>query len=346
MTRPVTVVHLGRGSAGERVRVATWRAVLAAAGMAWDEVALCGSRWGIRVSNARRVLAGQMVPEALAWSARQCTGIPADSVVISITLRADVGPLLGSQRFVLDFVDRLSVSYQQRGEAARGLAALGFAQLARRHSPLERQPPRQPDLRVAAGRTDAAVLAAEWFPLVVEPAPAIPLVADDRPFDVVFFGSLSYLPNIVAVEELARAAQAAGRPWRVLIAGRRPHRRVRLVVQRHGWSLLEGYQSVAALAREASVAVVPLLHAAGIQTKVLEAAAEGIPQVVSPQALQGVDPALPAVEAATPDALAVAVDRLLGSPSERHDLAERAWHHVAEHYVAEAWAPWARRMVG
>ena len=67
------------------------------------------------------------------------------------------------------------------------------------------------------------------------------------------------------------------------------------MVEREGWALLPSYRSVADLAVHATIAVAPLRATAGIQTKVLEAAAHGMPQVVSPQALQGVDPEFPAV---------------------------------------------------
>jgi hypothetical protein len=96
---------------------------------------------------------------------------------------------------------------------------------------------------------------------------------------------------------------------------------------------------VAGLCQRARLAVAPLRHANGIQNKVLEAAAAGIPQVVSPQALGGTAPGFPAMVVHTPGGTIGAIRLLLQNPERRIRLALEAHAHVAAHYSVERWAP-------
>jgi glycosyltransferase involved in cell wall biosynthesis len=77
----------------------------------------------------------------------------------------------------------------------------------------------------------------------------------------------------------------------------------------------------------AAVAAAPLQTARGVQNKVLEAVAAGLPAVVTPLVLEGVpieiQPAC--IVGGSADAFAKALIAVLGqSPSERRGLAERA----------------------
>src|SRR6185369_16231898 len=104
------------------------------------------------------------------------------------------------------------------------------------------------------------------------------------PFDMLFFGTLTYPPNVEGLRQLARwwPTLVARRPdVTLLVAGARPGSEVVGLCERHGWALEPDFDSVASLCRRARVAIAPLPFAAGVQTKVLEAAAAEIPQVVT-----------------------------------------------------------------
>jgi glycosyltransferase involved in cell wall biosynthesis len=345
------VVHLAReGARGNLRRVTTWTDVLHAAGISTEVIALLpDSRRGARppsVDDVRGVLRGDLVPEALAWRvgpAQQRIRDLQPALVVAVTLRAYHPALTPpSARLVLDFVDRLDVSYAQRGDlAGRRAARPGYRMLAAAHGRAQRRPPSTAHL-VAAGWADAEALGAEWFPVTVEPRPAG--VSKTPDVDVLFFGTLSYPPNIAAVARLGRLwpAIVARRPGATaLVAGADPGPQVVELARRHGWQLQNGFDDVDSLCARAKVGVVPLEHTAGIQIKVLEAAAAGLAQVVTPQALRGMAPGFPVTTAAEDDGIVEEVVRLLEDPPARAAEAEMARAHVAECYSTSAWASWA-----
>jgi hypothetical protein len=84
--------------------------------------------------------------------------------------------------------------------------------------------------------------------------------------------------------------------------------------------------------------VSPLRTASGIQIKVLDAAAHGVAQVVSPAALAGLEPGFPALVVDTPGAIADAVNGLLADVDARQKLATAAAIAIGQRYVASAWA--------
>ena len=93
------------------------------------------------------------------------------------------------------------------------------------------------------------------------------------------------------------------------------------------------------LADQAVVSLAPLRSTAGIQNKVLEAAALGLPQVVAPAALAGMRDGFPAVVADTPDDFLDRARTLVEDVSGRQQLAEDAWSYTHHHYTADAWLP-------
>ena len=94
--------------------------------------------------------------------------------------------------------------------------------------------------------------------------------------------------------------------------------------------------------REASVAVAPLRIARGIQNKVLEAMAMGLPVVGTTGATQGVqgEPGRDFLVADDEDAFHAAVKRMLDAPEEARALGARGRALVEERY------DWERCLAG
>jgi hypothetical protein len=197
-------------------------------------------------------------------------------------------------------------------------------------------------LRVAAGRSDAAALGASWVPITVEP-PADPPTEEAADHGLLFVGSLSYAPNIAALRRLARlwpTLQGAKRDISLLVAGARPAREVHGLARRHGWTLVPDFEALSDVVARCRVGVVPLLHAAGIQMKVLDVAATGRAQVVSPAAAAGLDEAFPVRVARTDELFCLEVLDLLRDAPVREREAHAARHHVGSVYAASRWADW------
>jgi len=353
----LTIVHLGRrGALGERRRVEAWRALADGAAVTVSELSLMTEhRRGLRVPGPSELIAAarrRSVLESLAWDQRGAAAHlrrESPDVVVFVGARAYHPRLHGiARREVLDFVDRMSVAYADRSEVVRERRRrFGFRVLSWSHRGFESRIGSGPARRVAAGRRDADALVATWLPIPLHPVSRSSVAAPDH--DLIFFGTLAYPPNIAAVRRLGRVwpALLARRPGlSMLLAGATPTDEVRGLAADHGWDLIEGFQDVGQACARARVAVVPLDHATGIQIKVLEAAAAGLPQVVSPPALRGLDPGFPALVVENDAELVEGVLRLLGDEGMRRSLAEAACRHVHERYSVERWQPVVAALLG
>lgn len=324
---------------------------------------------------AERVVGGSVVPEVVAWdvadTARRLTALN-PHVVVFETARAYHPDLSGPWLSVLDLVDRLSVSYRQRSEIETGWRRAGYRVLSGSHRRFERQVTRSDLVLLAAGRNCARELGAAWVPNVVDAGPVeaidsasgsseaspsptratliTPTVSRSTPplppagsaaasdpvpdHDAVFFGTLDYPPNVDALLWLAEGGPGAGH-LRLLVAGRRPGPMVRDLCRHHRWTLVTDYRSVEELATRATVSVVPLRAAAGIQNKILESAMVGLPVVATSAALSGFDPALPLDPVDDHHDFLDETLRLARDPLAAGRQAEALSRHVARTYVTD-----------
>ncbi|MBV8692783.1 MAG: glycosyltransferase, partial [Actinobacteria bacterium] len=338
----VVVLALGGASLGEGRRVESWRSIFDAAGADVGIVELLSYRRA-QLRSGPGVL-GRTVPERLAWSdislRRHLTRLE-PQVVVAVTTRAfSAAVAAGAPRVVLDFVDASSIPTRDRVRlevrmraSARRRADVGTPDAA--------AAPGNTIVRTAAGWADAESLSAEWVPNVTALAPGHTPVAPTH--DVLFVGSLEYPPNVEAVERLADAWPyvLTHRPKATaLIAGRRPTPRVTELVERRGWTLMPDFDDIASVTPEARIAVAPLARTSGIQNKVLEAAALGLPQVVTPQALAGLRPGFPAEVASREDDLGPRIVELLADTARQAELRAAGIEEIRRTYVADAWAGW------
>ena len=156
---------------------------------------------------------------------------------------------------------------------------------------------------------------------------------------IVFTGALDYLPNVDGVRYFSEAILPLIRRRvprvRFLVVGRRPDRAV-LALRRPGTiEVVADVPDVRPYLSQAHVAVAPLRIARGLQNKILEAMAVGLPVVTLPGPAQGIDARAGAewfVEDG-PEAFAARVARLLGDPAERIGIGRQARRFVEEQYA-------------
>jgi sugar transferase (PEP-CTERM/EpsH1 system associated) len=163
-----------------------------------------------------------------------------------------------------------------------------------------------------------------------------PPAADPR---VIFCGVMDYAPNEEGVSWFAHQVwpkvRAARPDARFIVVGSRPTRAVRALPS-HDASIevVGGVPSVQPYLWRSSVAVAPLRLARGIQNKVLEALAAGLPVVVTPAVCEGLPAeAMPGCTSALdPSEFAKSVVRLLDlTPAQRRqqaalaDLSRLSW---------------------
>jgi glycosyltransferase involved in cell wall biosynthesis len=330
-----------RDTGGSERRAETWRSLLRHVDCDVIEHRLSLDTPSVSsvLRTARQVISGTGVPEAALLDVVTLGNIlhdEAPDVLVLQTARVYSPDVATDAIVVLDFVDELSRSYEQRAASAPAHTRPLFKLLGATHRRFERRSAQRSEvIRVAAGRSCATALDATWIPNTIDEAPTPTTPWGERPFDLVFFGSLDYPPNIEALDFLAKADTTG---LNTLVAGRQPRSAVKALCETNGWTLETNFESTASLAERARIAVAPLKSAVGIQNKVLEAAAHGLPQILTPATLKGLDPKFPAHAVSTPAELREAIDSLLSDPIAAEQLGLDAQRTVRQNFSTEAWA--------
>jgi sugar transferase (PEP-CTERM/EpsH1 system associated) len=159
-----------------------------------------------------------------------------------------------------------------------------------------------------------------------------------EPRTIVFTGVMSYHPNADAVQWFVREAwpqvRARFPDARFWIVGSAPGPAVLALDGRDGIQVTGRVPSTADWLRRASVGLATLRIARGVQNKVLEAMASGLPVVVTPKALEGIDavPGEHVVLAADAPSIAAAVNDLFAAPQQAAALGAAARRLVEERY--------------
>jgi sugar transferase (PEP-CTERM/EpsH1 system associated) len=155
---------------------------------------------------------------------------------------------------------------------------------------------------------------------------------------LVFTGEMNYFPNVDAVRHFCRAILPLVKRLvpnvRFYIVGRYPTRQVRALADGRHVVVTGAVPDVRPYLGVAHLAVAPFRIARGIQNKVLEAMAMGLPVVGTAIALRGLQAtAADGVRIADhPEAFAQEVLALLQDPLERRRCAHRARQFVCRHH--------------
>jgi glycosyltransferase involved in cell wall biosynthesis len=137
---------------------------------------------------------------------------------------------------------------------------------------------------------------------------------------IVFTGAMDYYPNIDAVtffaHEILPAVRSAVPDARFLIVGSNPSPHVRLLANLPGVTVTGTVKDVRPFLADAGVAVVPARISQGIQNKILESLASGLPVVATKAALAGMSYTkdLPVAEADNAGSFAERVAEFLKNP--------------------------------
>ncbi len=171
-----------------------------------------------------------------------------------------------------------------------------------------------------------------------------PLGETKRPGSIVFTGVMDYFPNIDAMlwfcDEILPAVQAQVPDATLTICGSRPTAAMRRLAKRRGVTVTGWVPDTRPYLDSAEVFVAPLRLARGVQNKLLEALAMGLPCVASKAAWNGTVVPQGAGILVTDDGkeFAEQVVRLLRDDALRSELAGKARE------IAEAEYRWDRQM--
>ena len=178
-----------------------------------------------------------------------------------------------------------------------------------------------------------------WFPNGVDTEFFQPSEADWDPDQICFTGKMDYFPNEQAVAWFAREVLPLIRQTRPTaafsIVGASPTAAVRELADLPGVTVTGTVPDVRPFSHRAAVVVAPLFLARGVQNKVLEAMAMGVPVVSSHPAARGVD-AVPGEHLLTAEGaedFAQAVLGLMNDPARRRALGDAGRDRVLSHHT-------------
>jgi sugar transferase (PEP-CTERM/EpsH1 system associated) len=246
---------------------------------------------------------------------------------------------LATRPFVLDMVDVDSAKWSALARETRGLRRWVYQREARTLAAFEAAAVRQAgatlvvnarerDLLMNVVKTGTVHVIESGIDIQAFAPPGEPAETSS----VVFCGVMNYRPNEEGVRWFSESVWpivTRHRPdARFLVVGANPTREIRRLADRHSSNDVTGsVESVQPYLWKSAVSVAPLRLARGLQNKVLEALAAGLPAVVTPNVLNGLPDEARAgcVEADDPERFAAAVIRLLELPAvHRRRLAAQA----------------------
>lgn len=276
-----------------------------------------------------------------------------DVVYASSTAMAQYAPSRDIP-LVMDFVDVDSDKWRQYGERRRAPLSWLYRAEARRLQACEGDIARRAHVCVLATDVEQKQLRsfAPWAHTAVVPngidtvyySPQSWAATDSSA--VIFTGAMDYLPNVDAVQYFCADVLPLVRrdvPEAVFyIVGLNPSADVRRLAQRAGVVVTGSVPDVRPYYARASVCVAPLRIGRGIQNKVLQGMAMGLPVVASPLAARGVQAEAGVHLEVADGAVAFAghVTRLLQQPEARRDLGGAGRACVEAHYT------WERNLSG
>lgn len=168
-----------------------------------------------------------------------------------------------------------------------------------------------------------------------------PTAAAKKEFDLVFTGVMDYPPNVEGVvwfcEQVLPLIRREVPGATFTICGSRPAPQVLDLGRIAGVTVTGRVPDVRPFLEQASVCVVPLRIARGIQNKLMEAMATGLPTVTCRASFSGIE-ATPGVDievADTPEAFATATIHLLKDPQRRDRMGVAARTCMERNYLWE-----------
>lgn len=228
-----------------------------------------------------------------------------------------------------------SAVYRREGRCLRAYERSVCAQSARvlvsteREATLARQLVKDNRVHVISNGVDT-----QYFsPAAGRPDPAVPTVT--------FLGDMSYFPNQTAVTFFAREVlpivRQAVPATRFLIVGRKPGKNVRQLEELGGIEVTGFVPDVRVYLAQSHVSVAPFSIAAGIQNKILESMASGVPVVATSRTVRGLsrDVAELVETADEPAAMAARVVAFLRDPAQARNRGLEGRNRVAASYSWE-----------
>lgn len=245
---------------------------------------------------------------------------------------------------VLDALDSMELRMRRNVEVERPPRRWLFREELRRVAPFERRVARSVDVVLVASEQDRDSFGTDNVEVVangVDTDAFSPDTASREGGTIVFSGRMSYPPNVRAArwfaDECFPLIQERLPGATFVIAGAAPAREACELGERPGIHVTGFVQSMPDTLNRATVAVAPMQSGSGIQNKILEAMACGLPLVTTTIGLRGVvaEPGRDLLVADDAVTFAAEVTRVLTEPAAAQTLGESARARVLQKYTWE-----------
>ena len=158
-------------------------------------------------------------------------------------------------------------------------------------------------------------------------------------YDLVFVGNLSYAPNIDATRWFATHVLSHEPQWRLLIAGANPSSAFIQSLKKYPNIDVEGWQpDIRSAYSKGTIFIAPMQIGTGMQNKLLEAMAMGLPCVTTPLASEALEvtPGHELLVGRTAEELTAHIKYLLNNPNDAKIIGEQGRKMVSNTYSWES----------
>lgn len=166
-------------------------------------------------------------------------------------------------------------------------------------------------------------------------------IPKEKDFDLIFFGNMGYHPNVQAarwlMEEVMPILHQKGRFPKICIAGARPAAVIK-AFEGPNVTVTGFVDDIRKYVLRSKISVAPLVGGQGLQNKLIEAMALGIPVVTTPlsNSALGATPNKQLLVAESPEAFAHAIIELLDNPTKCEKLVLEGRNFVEENFRWQA----------